>query len=148
MNKENSTWASTWDKLKDVAMLLVVGKKLELEQDCTAALMAAQKAIFAEPEAAAALKTAAVAMMEDQEMTVQEQIRITAEKSGTCRETAIAVMLINAIPLMKNAYEQTDIPCLFQVKHGCGHHPHGPADMEKMVRFLETMYTPEEKMEC
>lgn len=41
---------------------------------------------------------------------------------------------------VKSAYEKTDIPCLFQTKHGCGHHPHGPAEMEEMVRFLENMY--------
>lgn len=41
---------------------------------------------------------------------------------------------------VKEAYEKTDIPCLFQVKEGCDHHPHGPADMEEMVAFLEEMY--------
>lgn len=34
------------------------------------------------------------------------------------------------------AYGQTDIPALFIGKEGCGHHPHGPYEMQPVIDFI------------
>ena len=38
---------------------------------------------------------------------------------------------------VKNAYEASDVPFLFQFKPECDHHPHGPLEMETVISFLE-----------
>lgn len=106
MNKESSAWNGIWDKLKDVTTLALVAKKLELDKDCVATLAEAQKKLFADKDAYAAMKAAAVALMEGDEETAQTQIRAAAEMTGVCRITAIAVMLINAVPMLQKVYEQ------------------------------------------
>lgn len=38
---------------------------------------------------------------------------------------------------VKRMYEASGVPFLFQMKPGCAYHPHGPADMQAVIRFLE-----------
>lgn len=37
---------------------------------------------------------------------------------------------------LKDLYERAQIPHYFECKPGCGHHPHGPVQMESAVEFL------------
>ena len=39
---------------------------------------------------------------------------------------------------VKQAYEQAQLPFLFELKPGCNHHPHGPTDMQIVVEFIES----------
>ena len=106
MNKEKSVWSSFADRLKDLTTLTVAAKRLELDKDCVAVLAQAQKGIFGDREACAAMEAAAVAMMDGDEDTAQAQMLVASERSGVCRVTAIAVMLIHAIPMLQKVYQE------------------------------------------
>lgn len=129
MNEEKKNWNSIWDKLKDTATLLVAAKKLELDADCVATFLDAQKKIFADPVAYAALKEAAVCMMELRDADCTTRVQTVADATDIHYLTVMAVMLINSIPLLQHIYEEKqvslelmwdtmiDLKCKFREEH-------------------------------
>lgn len=131
MNGERNNWNSIWDDEKVLQMLSIASDKLSLPADCVNALAQAQQKIQAEPAAFAAVKKAAVCMMEVQEEACVEQLKLAVEKSGVCYVTTVAVMLIFAIPMMEQFYEDKglskelmwdsliDVRCKLLEEHDC-----------------------------
>lgn len=129
MKEERKNWNSIWNKLKDTAILLTAAKKLELEPDCTATFVDAQKKIFADAAAYEALKNASICLMDAEEEACEAQLQTVVSATGIHRHTVIAVMLLNAIALLQHSYEEKglrqelmwdtliDLKCKFREDH-------------------------------
>lgn len=110
MNVERDNWNSIWDDAKALQMLGVAADKLNLPADCVKVLTQAQQSIVAVPAAFEAVKNAAVCLMDVQEDACREQLQLAAQKSGVPFITAVAVMLIAAIPMMERIYADKGLP--------------------------------------
>lgn len=113
-------------------MILEFCNKLNLHPDCTAAMCATREAIRNVPAAENALQLSCCQLMEGQEEACAENLKRIVETTGENRYTVMGVMLLEAIPLLKNLYAQKgyaeelmwdtliDLKCKFDENHDVG----------------------------
>lgn len=104
MNGEKRAWNGFFDKMQDVANLVLFTKKHPLDEECVATLAQAQKKIFADRKASEAMANACVCLMEGREADCEANLQQLASIAGLDRQVAFAAVLISAIPLLKQAY--------------------------------------------
>lgn len=110
MKVERNDWSSIWDDQKAAQMLPIAAQKLQLPADCVQTLENAQQTILADSAAYETVKAAAIYLLQAQEDACQEQLRTAAEMTGIHKLTVTAVMLVLAIPMMQQGYEDNGLP--------------------------------------
>lgn len=84
-------------------MFLDVCNRLKLQEECVSTLCGAYQTVSA--QAATALKCACDHLMAGREEECEVQLAQIVSVTGICRQTVLAVVLLEAVPLLKKAYE-------------------------------------------